>query len=165
MIESTNLLTTSVAGGTEATGRSNWSPMASIAPRCQSRLDGRTGTRLGIAGDGNPHCFGAWCLRLPASSTFWLRTSIWMSTPRSSQTGKMGSSTASGSGLNCPSILSWTRNPRSPQKIFSNPGRPTSSESPTSPKASGRNSDPTASSLMSRCTAAASTLLGGMAPV
>lgn len=45
----------------EGDGWSTWTPMPSLAPRFF-----REGKSLGIAGDGNPHEFGAWCQRVPA---------------------------------------------------------------------------------------------------
>lgn len=37
----------------------SWTPMPSLAPAFQ-----RQGESLGIEGQGNPHCFGAWCQRV-----------------------------------------------------------------------------------------------------
>ena len=43
-------------------GWSTWAPMSSLSPRFF-----REGRSLGIDGDGNEHCFGAWCQRVPVT--------------------------------------------------------------------------------------------------
>ena len=58
-MESTDNLLSSISGNGD--GWSTWAPMPSLAPQFL-----REGRSLKIDGNGNEHCFGAWCQRVPA---------------------------------------------------------------------------------------------------